>query len=81
MRGGVDARLHDLVGKLRAIDPLDSRVTSLERRLASLEKPAKKPTRRTPTRARPTATRRAGTAAGPRDDATANTVAEADAPA
>ena len=81
MRGGVDARLHDLVGKLRAIDPLDSRVTSLERRLASLEKPAKKPTRRTPTRARPTATRRAGTAAGPRDDATANAVAEADAPA
>ena len=82
MRGGVDARLHDLASKLRAIDPLDSRVTSLERRLASLEKPAKKPTRRTPTRARPTATRRAGNCwPGPRDGATANTVAEADAPA
>ena len=81
MRGGVDARLHDLAGKLRAIDPLDSRVAELERRLASLEKPAKKPTRRTPTRARPTATRRARTAAGTRDDATANTAAEADAPA
>ena len=82
MRGGVDARLHDLVGKLRAIDPLDGRVTRLERRLASLEKPARRrPTRRTPTRARPTTTRRAGTAAGTRDDATANNAEEADAPA
>jgi len=81
MRGGVDTRLHDLVSKLRAIDPLDSRVTSLERRLASLEKPARKTARRTPTRARPTTTGRATTAAGTRDNATASTAAEADAPA
>ena len=81
MRGGVDARLHDLVGKLRAIDPLNARVTKLERRLASLEHPTQKPTRRTATRARPTTTRRAGTAAGAPDDVTATTAAGADAPA
>jgi polyhydroxyalkanoate synthesis regulator phasin len=91
VRGGVDARLHDLVGKLRAVDPLDSRITKLERRLASLENPTKTTSRRTATRARPTTTRRASTAAarpgraapdpGTRDDATASNAAEADAPA
>ncbi len=83
VRGGVDARLHDLVGKLRAVDPLNARVTRLERRLASLEKPIQKPrpTRRTATRARPTTTRQTSTAAGTRDDATANNAEGADAPA
>jgi hypothetical protein len=69
VRDGVDARLHDVARKLRAIDPLDDRVTALERRLDSLEKPAKKASRRTPTRAKQTAARRAGTtaAADPKD--------------
>jgi hypothetical protein len=80
VRGGVDARLHDLVGKLRAIDPLDARVTKLERRLASLEHPTKRTTRRTATRARPTTTRRASTVAATRDDATATSAEGADAP-
>jgi hypothetical protein len=62
LRGGVDARLHDAAGRLRALDPLDGRVTEIERRLASLEKPARKITRRTSTRAKPAATSRAGTA-------------------
>ena len=59
MRHGVDALCHDVASKLRSIDPLDGRVAELERRLESLEKPAKKATRRT---ARPKAatTRRAG---------------------
>ena len=47
VRGGVDARLHDLASRLRAMDPLDGRVAELERRLESLEKPAKQPARRT----------------------------------
>jgi hypothetical protein len=81
VRGGVDARLHDLVSKLRAVDPLNARVTRLERRLASLETPSKKTTRRTATRARPTTTRQTSTAAGARDDATANNAEGADAPA
>jgi hypothetical protein len=91
VRDGADARLHDVARKLRAIDPLDGRVTALERRLDSLEKPAKKTTRRTPTRAKPAATRQASTPAaaepkdaehdrGPRDDTGANT-AEKAAPA
>jgi hypothetical protein len=86
VRGGVDTRLHDLVGKLRAIDPLDSRVTKLERRLASLENPTKTTTRRTATRARPTTPRRASTAARPGQAAPApdpgtRDAAGADAPA
>jgi hypothetical protein len=81
VRGGVDARLHDLVSKLRAVDPLNARVTRLERRLASLETPTKQTTRRTATRARPTTTRRASTAAGTPGDATANNAEGADAPA
>ena len=58
VRGGVDARLHDLAGKLRAIDPLDGRVAALERRLGALEKPARKTTRTSATRAK--APRRVG---------------------
>lgn len=76
MRGGVDARLHELASKLRAIDPLDGRVAELERRLASLEKPAGKITRRTATRAKPAATRRASSAA-----AAATNIEKTDAPA
>jgi hypothetical protein len=90
VRGGVDARLHELASKLRAIDPLDGRVAELERRLASLEKPAKKPTRGTPTRAKPRATRGASTTAaaksepaehdrGARHDATASNAERDDA--
>jgi hypothetical protein len=91
VRGGLDARLHGLASKLRAIDPLDGRVSELERRIDSIEKPAKKTTRRTPTRAKPTATRQAGTTAaakpkqakhdrGLRDDATASDAETDDAP-
>jgi DNA-binding PadR family transcriptional regulator len=65
--GGVDARFHDLASKLRAIDPLDSRVAALERRLESLEKPAKKTTRRT-TRPKAAATRQVGTGAAAKPD-------------
>jgi len=92
VRGGVDARLHELARKLRAIDPLDGRVTDLERRLASLEKSGTKTARRTPTRGKPAATRRASNAAatgprqaehtrGTRNDATAANAETADAPA
>jgi hypothetical protein len=63
VRGGVDARLHELAGKLRAMDPLDGRISELERRLGALEKPARRATRTSPTRAKATGTRRAGTAA------------------
>jgi hypothetical protein len=67
VRGGVDARLHDLASKLRAIDPLDGRVAELERRLKSLEKPAKKTTRRT-TRPNAKATRQASSVGTPKPD-------------
>ena len=90
IRDGAEARLHDLATRLRAIDPLDGRVTELERRLNSLEKPATRPARRTTTRAKPTATSRVSTPAsakpqqaehdrGPRDDATANNAEGEDA--
>ena len=92
VRHGADARLHDLATKLRAIDPLDGRVTELERRLNSLEKPIKQPTPRTTRRAKPTTTGHGSTTAstkseqpehdrGPRDDATANNAEQDDAPA
>src|SRR3954447_5555712 len=68
VRGGFDARLHDLASKLRSIDPLDGRVAALERRLESLEKPAGKTTRRTSTRPEATATGRAGTIATAKSD-------------
>jgi hypothetical protein len=76
VRGGVDARLHDLASKLRSIDPLDGRVAALERRLESLEKPAKKTTRqpakkttrRTSTRPKATATGQAGAIATAKSD-------------
>ena len=63
VRGGVEGRLHGLASKLRAIDPLDDRVAALERRLDSLEKPAKKTTRKAPARAKATAKRQAGATA------------------
>ena len=89
VRGGVDARLHDLAGKLRAMDPLDGRVSALERRLGALEKPARKTTRASATRAKAPATRRARTTAaaeaerdrGPGDDAMASSAERNDAPA
>jgi len=68
VRGGVDACLHDLAGKLRSIDPLDDRVAALERRLASLEKPAMKTTRRASTRPKATATSQAGTVVAAKSD-------------
>ena len=88
VRGGVDARLHDLAGKLRAMDPLDGRVAALERRLGALEKPARKTTRTSATRAKAPAARRAGTTAaaeaerdrGP-GDAMASNAERNDAPA
>ena len=92
VRDGADARLHDLATKLRAIDPLVARVTELERRVNSLEKSAKQPTRRTTTRAKPTATGQASTPAagtpeqavhgrGPGDDATKQNAEKDAAPA
>jgi hypothetical protein len=83
VRDGVDTRLHDVARRLRAIDPLDGRVTALERRLDSLEKPARKAPRRPPRRAKPAAARQADTTAVAeakhadhdpevRDDATGN---------
>jgi hypothetical protein len=50
-------RLDDMAARIRAIDPLEKRVTQLEKRLAALEskrKPAaKKTTARSSTKARP----------------------------
>ncbi len=46
-------RLNDAASKLRKIDPLDSRVAALEKRLDSLEKPEKAGARAATTRARP----------------------------
>lgn len=41
-------RLDELAARIRAIDPLEKRVTALERRLDALEKPpARKPARKT----------------------------------
>ena len=36
---GIEQRLRDVAGRLRAIDPLDRRVAALEKRLDALEKP------------------------------------------
>ena len=63
VRGGVDARLHDLASRLRAMDPLDGRVAELERRLESLEKPAKKPAARRTARPKAAAAPQTGTVA------------------
>ena len=58
---GVEERLHDVVVRLRAIDPLDGRVAALEKRLESLEKPTRATTRRASTRAKPSTARTART--------------------
>ena len=39
MVDGIEQRLRDFAGRLRAIDPLDRRVAALEKRLDSLEQP------------------------------------------
>ncbi len=46
--GDVRDRLDDVAAKLRTLDPLERRVTRIEKRLDSLEKP-KAPARRTTT--------------------------------
>jgi hypothetical protein len=60
---GVAERLHDVATKLGAIDPLDGRVTAIERRLDSLEKPKKTTARTASRRAKPSRARKASTAA------------------
>lgn len=62
--------LGDAATRLRAVDPLYGRVVAMEKRLASLEKPAKAPARRASTRAKPATARRAQTteAIGPEQD-------------
>ena len=60
---GVAERLHDVATKLGAIDPLDGRVTAIERRLDSLEKPKKTTARTASRRAEPSRARKVSTAA------------------
>jgi hypothetical protein len=60
---GVAERLQDVATKLGAIDPLDGRVTAIERRLDSLEKPKKTTARTASRRAKPSRARKASTAA------------------
>jgi acyl-CoA synthetase (AMP-forming)/AMP-acid ligase II len=80
---------HATEDELRAMDPLDGRVAALERRLGALEKPARKTTRTSATRAKAPATRRAATTAaaeaerdrGPGDDSMASNAERNDAPA
>ena len=80
MVDGIEQRLRDFAGRLRAIDPLDRRVAALEKRLDSLEKPKAATARRQSSAAKPS-TSRTGRAAvatkpgpaehdlGPRSDA------------
>jgi hypothetical protein len=70
---GIEERLQDVVARLRAMDPLDSRVAAIEKRLDSLEKPKKATARRQSTPAKPSTTRTART-----DVATQPTQAEHD---
>jgi hypothetical protein len=64
---GVGNRLQDAATKLSKVDPLDSRMTAVEKRLDSLEKPAG--TRGTAsTRAKPAEHRREHDAAQARDE-------------
>ena len=58
-------RLDDVATKLRTVDPLSRRVTTLEKRIDSLERPKKAPARRASTRAKPSTARRASDAAAP----------------
>jgi len=60
---GVAERLHDVATKPGAIDSLDGRVTAIERRLDSLEKPKKTTARTASRRAKPSRARKASTAA------------------
>src|SRR5438128_6500967 len=55
--GDVRGRLDDMAVKLRALDPLERRVSRIEKRLDSLEKPKPATTRRT-TAARKTTARK-----------------------
>lgn len=52
-------RLDDVATKLRTVDPLSRRVTALEKRLDSLQRPNKAPARRASTRAKPSTARQA----------------------
>ncbi len=61
----VGERLDDVATKLRTVDPLSRRVTALEKRLDSLERPNKAPARRASTRAKPSTARRTSKAAAP----------------
>jgi hypothetical protein len=54
----VRERLDELATRIRAIDPLEKRVTALEKKVAALEKTAKPATRRKPA-AKKTATKKA----------------------
>ena len=54
--GDVRGRLDDMAVKLRALDPLERRVSRIEKRLDSLEKPERTAVRRSTT-ARKSATR------------------------
>ena len=77
---GIEQRLRDVAGRLRAIDPLDRRVAALEKRLDSLEHPKAATARRQSGSGKPS-TSRTGRAAvatkpgpaehdlGPRSDA------------
>jgi hypothetical protein len=56
---GIEERLHDVATRLRAIDPLDSRVAAIEKRLDSLEKPKKATARGPSTPAKPSTIRTA----------------------
>lgn len=51
----VRERLDELGARIRAIDPLEKRVTALEQRVASLEKKPKAPARRKPAAKKPAA--------------------------
>jgi hypothetical protein len=59
----VEERMQDVATRVRAIDPLDRRVSEIEKRIESLEKPMSTTTRRASTRAKPSTARRARTAA------------------
>ena len=57
--GGVRDRLDDVAVKLRALDPLERRVSSIEKRLDALEKPKKATARAAASRSRSTSARSA----------------------
>jgi hypothetical protein len=73
----VDEQLHEVATKLRSLDPLSSRVSALEKRLDSLERPRKAPARRASTRARHSTASRASKAAAPAESERAEHTAQA----